>query len=671
MASAFRVILLHVAFFLDSPTRMLICLAMVTAVASGVRAYEGSTDQFASVPDAYTIRTPRRASQDDLLHFKPNISSFDGNRYQWYLNNVAIDGATNLIYVTPPLREEHLGEYTLIMTNRIGSVTNRALVQGFLTNNAMRFIGGYKFHSDAVESDAARNIYVVHRAPGDSFTTFSKFSHEGSLIWSNQFQGSWHKPFVTTENGAGYFPLQFPGGRLLRFSPEGKTNIIELGTSISTMARAPGGLVVAFSATNGSFISGIDLEGYVVWRHSVPFLPIALDARHPTTLAIGADSRVILLTASAGIRWERNLPSNFQVQAVRVGSDASAYVMAASGTNRFFVKLSHDGRQEWITSTDAYSWGPYSTPHFEVDGSGALYFVGRAGRGVMCVTRLSEDGRLGWRAPFRPWVDDGFGTDARLLVPEDFWSKTNEPIYLVYNGSYATAPWGGFPGGHGVLAKFDTRGLRRWERILPRYVSIGAEGGRRITDLTMVGQRAIALVGSGETTGFPIAFVEDLEASELSSISAESQISVTGGAIVLTTIVHGTDSSHTNVWRDLNKNPSYLDSTPIVITNHLAVPFTLMPTNYFVEIDLPDATLGLPLIEFNAFAAFSNLRLAGAQLELKTETLPSLQFRCLVSEDLRTWTELTEPVRSDAEGRVQIPADVSASRRTFYRLVRP
>ena len=108
MSLAFRITLLHIAFLQNSPMRMLIYLAIITSATSENRAYETSS-HLASAQGEYEIRTPRRASRDDLLHLIPSISSFDQNRYQWYLNNVAIAGATNLFYVTPPLREEHLG----------------------------------------------------------------------------------------------------------------------------------------------------------------------------------------------------------------------------------------------------------------------------------------------------------------------------------------------------------------------------------------------------------------------------------------------------------------------------------------------------------------------------------------------------------------------------------
>ncbi len=62
------------------------------------------------------------------------VASGTGNLYQWYLNNVAIVGATNASYIIAALTAANAGSYTVTITNSGGSITSSAAV--LTVNNA-------------------------------------------------------------------------------------------------------------------------------------------------------------------------------------------------------------------------------------------------------------------------------------------------------------------------------------------------------------------------------------------------------------------------------------------------------------------------------------------------------------------------------------------------------
>lgn len=82
---------------------------------------------FGSNPPQVTSQPkPQIVGLGEIAHFNVDAQGAEPLRYQWQLNGTNVDGATSATLSVSNITEEHVGAYTVVVTNNFGTVTSGA-----------------------------------------------------------------------------------------------------------------------------------------------------------------------------------------------------------------------------------------------------------------------------------------------------------------------------------------------------------------------------------------------------------------------------------------------------------------------------------------------------------------------------------------------------------------
>lgn len=600
---------------------------------------------------------PRRPAVGDQVRLTANFVFSSRDQYQWHLNGVPLANATNLTFQTPPIGYDSLGEYSVRAWNPVGAVTNfGASISTLLTNSGLRFVepGPWAL---AYGKDASGNIYGV--VSGFSGTFITKYKPDFSVIWSKHESHSLPREvnveryFQVARDGSGFAAVETPA--LLRFTPEGDIAAWPVAKGwISSIALTEDGVLLACASPEGGYIQEWDRNGNINWTHSFG------DWNHSRELnsqiAVSSEGRIYFantnrLTAfnpSGNLLWEHNFAGEITIYNLRLGPDASIYLLAANKTGvGVCMKYSSDGELFW--STPVRRFDPFFDPfsfikdRFAIDSRGSVYLIEGPWREGNKLTKLNVNGTRAWSASI------GSINTVQIILG----GAVPQPVFLVYES---------FDGHVALVSKFDADGTRRWDRVMPEMVSFSAENRTTIHGAVLLNEEEVAVSGAR------FAIIEDRESAELSVVKVIPEVHSGGDHLLLQATLEGRENATRKLWRYFSPQPA--GWSDYVVADSFAVPFTTRATNYTVEVDLPDATLVPPDITANAFATFSLPRMFGEEIEFEVNTISSLTCRCFVSDDLRTWAEL-DSMHADAEGKLRFRLNARTPAAKFLRLVHP
>jgi uncharacterized delta-60 repeat protein len=335
--------------------------------------------------------------------------------YQWFLNGVAISGATSATYAKNPVTTADAGVYSVVATNSAGSITSTA---------ALVVVSPQPGNAFAGQVASGRPTFSAQP------TTSVSLPDGGALVGGSFSQN---------------VPANVPQSFLIRIRPDGSTDTsftLTLNGSVTALAVQPDGKILvggAFTTVNGSAsksLARLNANLSLDTAFSTVIANTITNAGSLTDLALDSTGRIYLgfnnfssgsvaRVSSTGV-----VDSSYTVSTTTVSSGAGVTALAILSDDRLLVagnfthinavaknrlgRLATDGT---VDTTFSPSLGTLPINDLVVTSAGRIFVAGGTGSG----TNLSEINPDGSTTIFSlssgsQLYEAAFGSDGRLAL---------------------------------------------------------------------------------------------------------------------------------------------------------------------------------------------------------------------------------------------------------------
>jgi len=632
--------------------------------------------------------------------------------YQWFFNGVAISGATNQQFVLSNVHSANAGDYSVIVSNRVGSAHSTAGRLRVTLTAQQRWAGNFP----AVESGGEPLAMAVgpdgsvHVASGVGLgdtTDYGvvKFDGEGARLWTARYNGPHDGYDAATDIAVDHHGNVYVTGH------SWSTNSLFDAATVKFDANGNTIWAVRFNGPSGmddyGRAIGVDTNGNVIVTlssvsapNNVDYVTVCYDALgtqkwvaiydgpahdfdQPVDLVVGPAGDVYVTGISAlggfdtdfatvkydtnGVElWNRryNGPAGFEDLAVRLRTDAvgNVYVGGWShDSNRLsdyvIVKYFASGQQAWVARHNGLAGRYDYLSDLLVDAAGNVYATGSsqsvAGDTDWVTLKLNANGQRVWLATYGGRF--GVGDNLPLLAFDAFGN-------ICLSGALYTGE------SYGVAtACYDTNGNRRWTAIY------GAEGlANEFVD-------AIASDGFGGVFAGGVSISNEISRSFLVTYAQSNVIGapmiaappasnrVMAGASTTFTVSAQGDGPLDYRWLRGHVPLAQGVSTTNLVLNNAA---DALIGYYSVEVQNDLGTVVSPAAELRVNGPTSprlTVSVAGEMLRVVLLGESDFNYRIEASSDLRTWEVLTTTYNQYSS--IVITEPLSAAPR-YYRAVK-